>query len=48
MTDEQLEQLISQIDIINEQIETITARIKMIAQIIRVEDADEYIEPDAG
>ncbi len=45
---EMAEQLAKQIAELVAQIETITARIKMIAQIVRVEDVDEYVEPDAG
>jgi hypothetical protein len=41
MTDEQLDEIIKQIDIIN-------ARIKVIAEILRVEDIVENANPDAG
>ena len=41
MTDEQLDEIIKQIDLIN-------ARIKVIAEILRVEDIVENANPDAG
>ena len=41
MTDEQLDEIIKQIDIIN-------ARIKVISEILRVEDIVENANPDAG
>jgi hypothetical protein len=41
MTDEQLDEIIKQIEIIN-------ARIKVIAEILRVEDIVENANPDAG
>jgi len=41
MTDEQLDEIIKQIDLIN-------ARIKVISEILRVEDIVENANPDAG
>jgi hypothetical protein len=41
MTDEQLDEIIKQIDLIN-------ARIKVISEILRVEDIVESANPDAG
>jgi hypothetical protein len=41
MTDEQLDEIIKQIDLIN-------AQIKVISEILRVEDIVENANPDAG
>jgi hypothetical protein len=41
MTDEQLDEIIKQIELIN-------ARIKVISEILRVEDIVENANPDAG